>query len=89
MSLTIDLPADIEATLRDSEGNLNQAAKEAMLIEMYRQGRLTHAQLSQALGLSRDEANGLLKRHHVEEDLLTVEDFQQQLNAIGLGKLVT
>jgi len=87
MSVTIDLPSEIEASLRQSESNLNQAAKEAMLIEMYRQGRLTHSQLSQALDLSRDEANGLLKRHHVEEDLLTVEDFRQQLDAIGLGHL--
>ncbi len=88
MSVVIDLPSDIEASLRESEGNLNQAAKEAMLVEMYRQGRLTHSQFSQALDLSRDEAQGLLQRHHVEEDLLTVEDFQQQLEAIGLGQLV-
>ncbi len=79
-----DLPSDIEALLRASEGKLNQAAKEAMLVEMYRQGRLTHSQFSQALGLSRDEANGLLKRHQVEEDLLKIEDLREQLKAIGV-----
>lgn len=88
MSLVIDLPSDIEAVLRKSAGNLNQDAKEAMLIELYRQGRLTHSQFSKALGVSRDEANGLLKRHHVEEDLLTVDDLHEQLNSIGLGRLV-
>ena len=87
MSLVIDLPPDVEAALRQSTANPNQAAKEALLIEMYREGHLLHSQFANALGLSRDQANSLLKRHHVNEDLPTLEEFREQLGAIGLGNL--
>jgi hypothetical protein len=85
MSVVIDLPPDVEAALRQSASNLNQAAKEALLIEMYREGRLLHSQFAAALGLSRDQANALLKQHCVHEDLPTPDEFRQQLASIGLG----
>lgn len=85
MSVVIELSAEIEAALRESNGNVNQAAKEALVVEMYRQGRLTHSQFSNSLGLSRDEANGLLKRHGVQEDLISAEELHAQLHSIGLG----
>jgi hypothetical protein len=85
MSLVIDLPPDIEAVLRQAAGDVNRAAKEALLIEMYREGRLLHSQFAAALGLSRDQAHALLKRHRVEEDLLTPEEFREQLASIGVG----
>jgi Uncharacterised protein family (UPF0175) len=40
-------------------------AREAYLVELYRQDRITHHQLTQALGLSRLEGDGVLKRHKV------------------------
>jgi predicted HTH domain antitoxin len=82
MTVSIDLPADIENELRQAFGDIDRAAKEAVLIEWYRQGRVTHHQLSQALQLSRYETDGLLKRHNVTEDLLTVNEFDQQLRTI-------
>jgi Uncharacterised protein family (UPF0175) len=86
MSITIQLPEDIEQQLRRDIGDLDQAAKEATLVEMYRQGKLTHHQLATALGLDRFETEALLKRHNVTEDLLTSEELGAQL--ASLRKLV-
>ncbi len=45
MAVTLQLPPDIEQNLREELGDLGAAAKEAVLIELYRQGRLTHPDL--------------------------------------------
>jgi len=79
MAVSFDLPTDIEEFLRRELGNLDEAAKEAALVELYRQDKLTHHQLSQALGLSRLDADGVLKKHNVTEDLLTVEELERQV----------
>jgi hypothetical protein len=41
------------------------AGKEAMLVEIYRQGKISHGDLAVSLGLSRCEIDGVLKRHEV------------------------
>ncbi len=73
MAISIELPAEIEEQLRKRLGNLDQAAKEAFLVELYRQQELTHAQLGYALSLSRYQTDGLLKHHQVYYDI-TVDD---------------
>ncbi len=83
MPVTFELANNIERSLRRRIGDLDQAAKEAALVELYRQDRLTHHELADALGLSRLETNGLLKKHNVTEDLMTtVEEFQRQADAL-------
>ena len=82
MAVTFDLPTNIEQNLRHQLGDLDQAAKEAALVELYRQERLTHHELALALGLSRFETDGVLKSHNVTEDLLTAEEFQRQADAL-------
>lgn len=79
MSVVIELSDEIERDLRRSLGNLDGAAKEAMLVEFYRQEILTRYQLSQALGLSRLETDAVLKRHHVVEDLPSPEELEEDL----------
>ncbi len=81
MAISFDIPPDLEESLIRQVGNLNEAAKEAALVELYRQGKISRPELSRALGLSRYETDGLLKRHHVTEDLLTVEQFEEQLRS--------
>ena len=71
MAVTFNLPQDIEQSLRLEFGDLEQTAKEAAMVELYRQGRIASAALSRALELSRLETEELLKRHHVTEDLPT------------------
>lgn len=81
MAITFDIPPDLEESLTQQFGNLNQAAKEAALVELYRQGRISRPELSRALGFSRYETDGLLKRHNVTEDLLTLEQLDEQLRS--------
>ncbi len=82
MPVTFELANNIERSLRRRIGDLDQAAKEAALVELYRQDRLTHHELADALGLSRLETDELLKKHNVTEDLMTVEEFHRQADAL-------
>jgi predicted HTH domain antitoxin len=81
-TISFQLPDDVEQQLRQELGNLEAAAKEAALVELYRQGRLSHGKLAECLGISRYETDALLKRHDVSEDLLTREEFDEQLNGL-------
>ena len=85
MAITFDIPPDLEESLAQQLGNLNQAAKEAALVELYRQGRISRPELSRALDLSRYQTDGLLKRHSVTEDLITLEELDEQLRSQKRG----
>jgi len=78
MPITIRLPEAVEQQLRASLGNLDAALKEAALVELYRQGQLSHGRLAECLELSRSELDAVLARHNVSEDLLTFEEFEEQ-----------
>jgi len=52
MSISFDLPKPLEAALRAEWGDLDQAAKEALIIESYRTGRLSIGQVAEFLGLA-------------------------------------
>lgn len=79
VTVSFQLPDQIEEQLRSEFGDLSAAAKEAALVELYRQGRFSHGQFAEALGISRYEADGVLKRHNVTEDLVTLEEFNEQV----------
>ncbi len=87
-TVSFTLPENIEQQLRQQVGDLSVAAKEAALVELYRQGKLSHHELGVALDLSRFEVDGLLKRHNVTEDLMTIEEFERQQETLRkvLGK---
>ena len=76
MSVTLDLPKDIEERLRRENPNLDSDAKEACAVELFRQGKLNHFQLSCVLGVDRFETDAVLKRHHVEEQSLSSADLE-------------
>jgi len=82
MAVTIQLPADVEERLRAESPDLDALAKEAMLIELYRQDKLSHYELSQALDLDRFETDGVLKMHNVVVDLPTPEEIEQGLQLL-------
>lgn len=79
MTITFELPRELEQGLRQSGRELSDEAKEVYLVWLYRQDKLTQAELGKALGLSRLEIDGVLKRHNVTEDLMTVEEYDQSL----------
>jgi hypothetical protein len=79
MSISFALPESLEKELREKLGDLDQAAKEAALVELYRQERLTHHQLGEALRLSRFETGSVLKAHKVTEDCRSVHEHARQI----------
>jgi len=82
MTVSFQLPGTIEAQLRRELVDLDQVAKEAALVGLYRQEKLTHHELATALGLDRFETEALLRRHRVTEDCVTLEELDQQLTTL-------
>lgn len=74
LHVTLDLPADLEEKLRRENPNLDAEVKQAYALQLFRQGTLSHYELSRALGLDRFQTDALLKRHNVLEGSLTMED---------------
>ncbi len=82
MTLTIDIPTDIESALRDQLGeDLEQRAKQDLAANWFREGRLTSRQVAAFLGISLFDAHAFLKSRgaslpmsltDVEEDLATL-----------------
>lgn len=81
-TISFDLPDSVERHLATLSDNVDAAAKEAAVVELYRQGQLSHGALAECLGISRTEVDALLQRHGVTEDLPTVAEFREQLEAI-------
>ena len=75
MAVSFQLPTDLEHELRSELRDLDAEAKEALLVSLYRQGKLSHLAFSKALGLDRFETEDVLRKHNVTEDLGTVEDY--------------
>ena len=84
MSVTFQLLRDVEQKLRAQDADLDAVAKEAALVEFYRQDKITHRELSAALGLHRLETDAVLKKHKVTEDLPTVEEYNAALTRLGV-----
>lgn len=78
MSVSIILPDSFEESLRQRVHNLEQVAKESLLVELYRQERITRYELAAALGIDRFAAEELLARHRVTEDLPVVAEIERQ-----------
>jgi predicted HTH domain antitoxin len=85
MAISFQLPTELERDLRDNLRDLDAEAKEALLISLYRQGKVSHLALSAALGLDRFETEEVLRKHNVTEDLGTVDDYLA--DAATLAKL--
>jgi hypothetical protein len=82
MSISFQLPVAVEEQLRRDHADLDVVAKEAALVELYRQGRITQHQLALSLDKSRFEVEELLKRHKVTEDLDIAEQVAEQITIL-------
>ncbi len=65
MPITFDLEDDLAEQLRRDLGDLSQAARDALLIEAYRMGKLSIGRLARTLGIGVIEADAWLARHGV------------------------
>ena len=82
MNISFEIPCEIEQELGSNGVDLNGEAREALLVELYRQDRITHHQLAEAVGLSRLETEGVLKRRKVSSGV-TAEEMRAQAAALG------
>jgi hypothetical protein len=73
MTISFEIPHDIEQQIRTDGDDLNRDAKEIYLMEQFRQTRLSHRQLQDALGLSFKETEELLKRRGLGQDIDAAE----------------
>ncbi|HVS72008.1 MAG TPA: UPF0175 family protein [Phycisphaerae bacterium] len=78
LTLTLNLPPDLEARVRANIGDPQADAAEAYAVDLYRRGVLSHYELSQLLKLDRFETDGVLKRHDVMIEM-TPQRFQEEL----------
>ena len=66
MRVTIQLPDDISAALKEQWDDVPRRSLEAIAVEAYRSGALTESQVRRLLGLeSRFQVHALLKEHGV------------------------
>ncbi len=77
MSVSFELPQDIERELRTSGVDPNREARELYLVELYRQDRISHAQLQEALDVSFHEAERLIKEQRAGHDI-PFEEFEAE-----------
>jgi predicted HTH domain antitoxin len=81
MTISFEIPHEIEQELSLNGADLNGVAREAFLVELYRQDRISHHQLAEALGLSRLETEGVLKRHKVSSGP-TLEELRAEIGSL-------
>ena len=77
MKIAVELPGDIA-----QRPNPGQHALEALAIEGYRSGALTHYEASQLLQLSRLEFDTLLKRRNIDAHAYDIEDLEQDIETV-------
>jgi hypothetical protein len=75
MTISFEIPQDIEQQIRANRVDLDRDAKEVYLMEQYRQAKITHRQLEAALDLSFHETEQLLKQRGMGQDL-DIEEFE-------------
>ncbi len=81
MTISFEIPQEIEQQIRANGADLDREARETYLVELYRQDRITHYQLSAALGLGRFETDGVLKRHRVSSGP-TLEELRAEIGSL-------
>ncbi|MFI5460217.1 MAG: UPF0175 family protein [Isosphaerales bacterium] len=75
MTISFEIPQEIEQQIRTDGVDLDRDAKEVYLMEQYRQAKITHRQLDEALDLSFHETERLLKQRGMGQDL-DIEEFE-------------
>jgi len=77
MQIKVELPDDIAR--RSDPG---REALEALAVEGYRSGALTHYQASQLLGFSRFEFDGFLKERNIYDHAYDAEALEQDMETL-------
>jgi len=84
VTISFEIPHDIEQDVSTDGADLNGEAREVFLVELYRRRRISQHQLGMALGLDDYETDDVLKRHGVALEI-SIED--QRAEAASLSKV--
>lgn len=76
MTVVLSIPPETERLLQAEWGDLNRAAEEALVIESYRQGKLSLGQCSEIFGKSLIETERFFHSRGIDLPM-TSEDIQQ------------
>lgn len=75
ITITIPIPDNLdEALVRE----LDTAAREAVAVRLYREGKLSHGQFAHFLGIGRGQADEVLGRHGVVDEF-TADEISAQV----------
>jgi predicted HTH domain antitoxin len=77
MEITVHLPDDLA-----QHPNPGREALEALVIEGYRAGTLSHYQASQLLDMTRFEFDGFLKDRNIEDQAYGLEDLEEDRDVL-------
>lgn len=81
MTITFEMPPNIERRVRMEGIDPSREAKEAYLIELYRRERISHDELSEALGLGFHQTQQIIKDHGAGDDF-TLAEFEAERAAL-------
>jgi hypothetical protein len=82
MNVTVRIPDELAARLTVDGGDLGRRALEALVLEEFRAGRLSKAELRRALGFAvLNEVDGFLKAHGVFEEY-SLEELDREVEAM-------
>jgi hypothetical protein len=87
MNIVVRIPDAFASRLAEQGQDLERQALEALALESYRSGRMTKAEMREALGFAVvDEVDGFLKAHAVYQlyDLTELERDRRTLDALGV-----
>lgn len=77
----MEIPDDLLRPIGSTEAAAEQA-REALIIEMLRQHRITQGKASELLGITRGEMVDLAARYEVSSGMEDAEELRQQINRI-------
>lgn len=81
MTISFQLEGDLEAQLRRDLGDLSRAARDALLIEAYRQGKLSIGRPARTLGMGVIATDQWLAERGVPLNY-TLEEFQEDVRTL-------
>ncbi len=78
LSVELELPDELAAVLNDEE--MEALAKEALVMELLREHRVSQGKAAEILGIGRHDLFTLMTKYHVPVIDLTPEELNAELN---------
>jgi hypothetical protein len=79
VEVRLDLPAEVASRLGATQEAIAANAKQAVVLELLRAGRLSQGQAADALGVSRHELIDLMAEYDVPSGPATIEEYRQEI----------